>query len=154
MPLVKVELTERVQLQESRKNDDKPMRLLYSLRDQMFTRVNYEIASFVVVTTIKDESDTPIWIGKVLSTTLDESGNVGDLQVYWFNTRSVKQRLPGRYLPSFHHDGDVKAHGAAWTDETSTDTVMVASFKLKVNSRTSISVLKLVCKEGRAGNGK
>lgn len=62
----------------------------------MDTKVNNEIGSFVVVGAIEGDSDTPIWIGRVLSTILDESGNVSKLQVHRFDTRSVEQSLSGR----------------------------------------------------------
>lgn len=45
----------------------------------MGTRINNENGSFVVVRVVEDDSDTSIWVGKVLSTILVQSGTESKL---------------------------------------------------------------------------
>lgn len=120
----------------------------------MRTKDNFEIGSFVVVRGQEDESDAPMWIDKVLPTILDESENVSKLRIDRFDMCFAKKRLSGRNLASFHRDGDVKAHAAAWTDEISTDAVMVTFPKLKVNGRIPNSNLKRINRDRHSDNGK
>lgn len=112
------------------------------------TKLEYESGSFVAVNAVLDDSHTSIWIGKVLSTILEESGNINKLRVHWFETRSAAKQSSGRYLPSFSHDSEGKTRGSAWTDEISTDAVMVSFPKLKINDQLPINVIKLVSREG------
>lgn len=62
----------------------------------MGAKVRYGFKSSVVVGAIEDKSNNPNFIGEILSTILDRSGSVSKLQVSWFDTHSVKQRLSGR----------------------------------------------------------